>query len=151
MRTMFLALTLALLSSPAWAEPTMQSGPEEVGTTTMPPGQYLVSDQVSKKTYSLTVTQKGNMILGVAPEGVEVRQTTTASANTAAASTPAATGGTAAAGAAVNATTGNSLTQGVTQDALTGLMKQGMQKGMQRGMQELMKQGGTKQLDKLIK
>lgn len=148
MRTIFLALTFSLLSSPAWAEPTMQSGPEEVGTTTMPPGQYLVSDQVSHKTYSLTVTQKGNMILGVAPDGVEVRQTTTASANTAAATNTAATGGTAATGAAVNATTGNSLTH---QDALTGLMKQGMQKGMQRGMQELMKQGGTKQLDKLIK
>ena len=43
------------------------TAPTEVGTTTMPAGQYLVIDQVSGKKYSLMVSSKGTMILGPAP------------------------------------------------------------------------------------
>ncbi len=43
------------------------TAPTEVGTTTMPAGQYLVTDQVSGKKYSLMVTSKGTMILGPGP------------------------------------------------------------------------------------
>jgi len=45
----------------------VSTAPTEVGTTTMPAGQYTVIDQTSGKKYSLMVTTKGTMILGSAP------------------------------------------------------------------------------------
>jgi hypothetical protein len=61
------------------------SAPSEVGTTTMPPGEYLVTEQTTGKRYNLTVTDKGTMILGAA--------TTPASTSTSTTSTTTTTGG----------------------------------------------------------
>jgi hypothetical protein len=134
MRSLFLAMTLTIIAAPVWAEEV--TGPKEVGSTTMPPGQYHITEQISKKSYSLTVTDKGNMILGPAPADVEVKAGAPAAA--APTATTAATSGDAAAAAAKPAT---------ANDALNGLMKQ----GLQRGMTELVKQGGTKQIQKYMK
>lgn len=103
---------------------TETMAPSEVGTTTMPSGQYLVIEQTTNKRYSLTVTNKGNMILGAAP-----------------AAAVQATGVQAGANAALP----NQSNQ--AGDLVKGLAKQ----GMQRGMNELLKNGATKQLDKYIK
>ncbi len=43
------------------------TAPTEVGKTTMPSGQYLMTEVSSGKQYSLTVTDKGTMIFGPAP------------------------------------------------------------------------------------
>jgi hypothetical protein len=146
MRSLLLAVTFAIAVAPAWAEEV--TGPKEVGSTTMPPGQYYVTEQISNKSYSLTVTDKGNMILGPAPAGVEVRVGSAGGA-AGAAGAAGAVAGSAATTAAV--TTGSptaaATPQNVANDALKGLMKQ----GMQRGMSELVKQGGTKQLQKYMK
>lgn len=40
--------------------------PTEVGTTTMPPGQYSLTEVNTGKKYSLTVTDKGTMIFAAA-------------------------------------------------------------------------------------
>jgi hypothetical protein len=45
------------------------TSPTEVGTTTIPSGNYIMTDQTSGKAYSLTVTERGTMILG--PEGMQ--------------------------------------------------------------------------------
>jgi len=100
--------------------------PSEVGTTSMPSGQYLVIEQNTHKRYSLTVTNKGTMILGAAPAAAV--QTAVTGAQTGAAT----------------ASTGQTNQAG---DLMKGLAKQ----GMQRGMNELLKNGATKQLDKYIK
>lgn len=153
MRTMFFALTVILSVLPACAQDP--SGPQEVGTTTMPAGQYYVTEQISKKSYSLTVTQKGNMILGPAPQGVEVQVGGTAAPVPAPTVVAPAAGTTAAPGAAAAppaAGTAPLSVTGVAGDAFKGLVKQGVQKGMQKGMTELVKQGaGTKQLKNLVK
>lgn len=157
MRIVILALSVVLSALPACAQAPDQSGPQEVGTTTMPPGQYFVTEQISKKSYSLTVTQKGNMILGPAPEGLEVKMTAAPAAPAAppaaaVPATPAAGAAAAAPGAAPAAAPAGAqsslLPTGVAGDVMKGLVKQGMQKGVN----ELMKQGAnTKQLQKLIK
>lgn len=163
MRNVMLALTVAVSAMlPAAADTAPSTGPQEVGTTTMPAGQYYVTEQISHKSYSLTVTQKGNMILGPAPEGLEVKMAGAAApaasttAPAAAATTPAIAPGTpgapatAAAGAPPAQAVTNSLLpapSAVAGDLMKGLVKQGMQKGMG----ELMKQGGTKQLNNLLK
>jgi hypothetical protein len=60
-------LSLLSLNLSAYAADSAITGPTEVGTTTMTPGQYAVIDQNSGAKYSLTVTTKGTMILGPAP------------------------------------------------------------------------------------
>ncbi len=131
MRSLFLAMTLTIIAAPVWAEEV--TGPKEVGSTTMPPGQYHITEQISKKSYSLTVTDKGNMILGPALADVDVKAVAPA-----ATAPTATTAGDAAAAAAKPA---------ISNEALNGLMKQ----GLQRGMTELVKQGGTKQIQKYMK
>jgi hypothetical protein len=68
-RTVF-ALCLTFLSACPYAqsEPIGANitGPTEVGTSAMPPGQYSLVEKISGKTYSLTVTNRGNMILSPA-------------------------------------------------------------------------------------
>lgn len=161
MRNVMLALTIALSAMlPAAADTAPITGPQEVGTTTMPAGQYYVTEQISRKSYSLTVTQKGNMILGPAPDGLEVKLAgsaapAAATAAPATTNTPAISGApaTAAAGTAPAQTTTNSLLPsptGVAGDVMKGLVKQGMQKGVN----QLMKQGvggSTKELQNLLK
>jgi len=45
--------------------------PTEVGTTTIPSGNYVVTDEATGRTYPLTVTTQGNMIIG--PAGTTTR------------------------------------------------------------------------------
>lgn len=164
MRHVMLALTIALSAMlPAAADTAPITGPQEVGNTTMPAGQYYVTEQISHKSYSLTVTQKGNMILGPAPEGLEVKIAGSATPATpgtpatpaTAATTPAvAPAATAAAGAPPTQATTNSLVPtGVAGDMMKGLVKQGMQKGVNELMKQGVKQGvgGTKGLENLLK
>lgn len=165
MRHALLALSIAFSAMlPAAADTAPITGPQEVGTTTMPAGQYYVTEQISHRSYSLTVTQKGNMILGPAPEGLEVKIAGSATpatpgtpATPAAASTPAVAPGapaTAAAGAPpAQATTNSLIPNGVAGDMMKGLVKQGMQKGVNELMKQGVKQGvgGTKGLENLLK
>jgi|SRR5271163_2315608 len=127
-------LSLSMLSIPffpvcACAQDTASApasqaitAPTEVGTTSMPPGEYIVTDQLSAKTYYLTVSSKGTMILGPAPVGA---------ASTAAAIAPGA-----ATAAAATPTS-----------AVKGLMEHGMEKGAG----ELMKLEGKGALQNLLK
>jgi hypothetical protein len=43
------------------------TGPQEVGTTTMPPGNYVIKEQTTGNSYDLMVSNKGTMILAPAP------------------------------------------------------------------------------------
>ncbi len=43
------------------------TGPQEVGTTSMPPGNYIIKEQTTGNSYSLMVSNKGTMILAPAP------------------------------------------------------------------------------------
>ncbi|MBY0550940.1 MAG: hypothetical protein K2W95_26920 [Candidatus Obscuribacterales bacterium] len=118
--------------------------PTEVGTTTMPPGQYTLVEKNTAKSYSLMVTRKGTMIM--APGGSKALTETSAPATTTATTAPAATQSAqqTAAGAAVPATSAAAKPGNA---ALKGLM----QKGMNEGMNQLMKSGTTKKLEQLIK
>jgi hypothetical protein len=97
----------------------------------MPPGQYYITEQISHKSYSLTVTDKGNMILGAAPDGVEVKLS----------------GAAAAAATATAATT----KPASLLDSGKGLLKQGMEKGAEKGMSTLVKDGASKELGNFMK
>ena len=61
---------------------SVSAAPSEVGTTTMPAGQYIVTEQSSGQRYSLTVTNKGTMILGAAPPAVSTSAASTAPGGT---------------------------------------------------------------------
>ena len=72
---------LVSLSNNANAQTTTNAtptAPTEVGKTTMPSGQYLMTDVSSGKQYSLTVTDKGTMIFGPAPAPAAPAAATTA-------------------------------------------------------------------------
>lgn len=56
--------TMALAQLHTLAELTT---PTEVGTTIIPSGTYIMMDQTTGKSYALTVTSRGNMILAPAP------------------------------------------------------------------------------------
>lgn len=143
MRFLFLAVTLSMITAPAFAEDV--TGPKEVGSTTMPPGQYYVTEQISKKSYSLTVTDKGNMILGPAPAGVTVAITDT-NAKTAGATTTATPAATEASGIKGATSTGlgaaaSQATQFIPHSKnplMDGMMQQGIQQGTQQ-LQNIMK------------
>lgn len=114
------------------------SGPTEVGNTIMPPGNYSLRDEKTKKLYSLTVTTKGTMIVAPATASVEPLPSTTAAAASTTAIAPATAGGVDP-GAVPGAPGKN--------DAINKLLN----KGMQRGVKELMKHGGQKQIQNLLK
>ena len=49
------------------------TAPTEMGTTSMPSGNYIVTDQTTGRAYPLTVTERGTMIIGPAgssPQGM---------------------------------------------------------------------------------
>jgi hypothetical protein len=140
MRSILLAVSSVLMASAALADTAPMAGPQEVGSTTMPPGQYYVTEQMSHKSYSLTVTDKGNMILGPAPDGVEVRLP-------GAATTAAVTAATTVTETGAKSTSILPTASGVSGDAIKGLMKEGMQKGMS----QLLKQGTENELKNFIK
>lgn len=137
MRYILLALGLALVSSASSAQQPAQNayqpaqdtlesgiaGPREVGTTTMPPGSYHIVEQQTRKAFTLTVTQKGNMILGAASADLELRPKENVAAPTnasinAASVYAARTDGTETAPVGM---------QQKRPNPLTGLMQQGMQ------------------------
>lgn len=126
-----------------WVSPNLSmaapeiSGPTEVGNTIMPPGNYSLRDEQTKKIYSLTVTTKGTMIVAPAAASVEPLPSTAGAASTTAIGP--ATAGTVDPGAVPGAPGKN--------DAINKLLN----KGMQRGVKELMKHGGQKQIQNLLK
>ena len=143
------AVATAFLPLAAIAEETVNidslTEPTEIGSTSIPAGEYTVTDKKTSKAYTLMVTKKGSMILGpgaaptlaapaVAPAPAPV-------ATPAAAVTPAAVPAPAAPGAA------SSLANSKTMNEIKGLV----QKGMQQGMGQLMKGGATSKLQNLIK
>lgn len=135
MRFLFLAVTLSMIAAPVFAEDV--TGPKEVGTTTMPAGQYYVTEQISKKSYSLTVTDKGSMILGPAPAGVSVAVTDTNAAGTSTATTATAAASEASGNAATNAVNSAAgqaagFIPSLKNPAMDGLMRQGIQQGTQQ-------------------
>lgn len=135
MRATLLATTLALIVSPVFAQgspsATSTQPPTEVGTTTMPPGQYYITEQTTHKSYSLVVSDKGNMILGAAPDGLQVTLPTSTAATTA------------------PATTASAASQSPT--TLESMLKKEATKGVEQGMSSLVKQGATKELGNLLK
>lgn len=113
--TLISVLVLGFICVPAFAQDAGSAGstaitaittPTEVGNTSMPPGQYVITEQISNKSYNLTVSSKGTMILAPA--------TAAAPAGTAAAAT--------APGAAGNTMMKNLMHQGMEKGA-TELMK----------------------------
>lgn len=87
------------------------TGPQEVGTTTMPPGNYLIKEQTSGKTFELMVSTKGTMILAPAPAGATV---TAATAAPNAATQPAQTNLTGLGSSALKKMVQEQVTKGVT-------------------------------------
>jgi len=87
------------------------SGPQEVGTTSMPAGNYLITEQTSGKTYDLMVSNKGTMILAPAPKA-----------------------GAAAAPAATTTGTASPVSSFGT-SAVKGLMQKGVEKGVTQMME----------------
>lgn len=100
------------------------TGPQEVGTTTMPAGNYMITEQTSGKTYDLMVSNKGTMILAPAPKA-------------GAATAPAAT------------TTGT--TSSTSSFGVKGLMQKGLEKGVTQGVTNMMEKNATNELGKFIK
>ncbi len=108
------------------------TGPQEVGTTSMPAGNYLIKEQTTGKSYELMVSNKGTMILAPAP-----------AAGAATAAAPAAAG---AAGAAAPAS---------AQSALTGLgtnaLKKIVQDQVTKGVTNVIQKDATNSLGKFMK
>lgn len=149
MRYILIALGLALVSSASSAQQPAQdtlesgiAGPREVGTTTMPPGSYHIVEQTTRKAFTLTVTQKGNMILGAASADLELRPKEGVAAPT---------------NASINAASIYAARTDATETAPVGMQQKRanpltglMQQGMQKGMSQLLKQGASKQLTKFL-
>src|SRR5258705_6301577 len=93
------AIALTILPLAVFADEITE--PTEVGLSTMPPGEYTLTEKKTSKTYSLMVTKKGSMIMG--PPGAAGSAATVAAA-TAAAAVPAAAVGTPAAAAMAGVT-----------------------------------------------
>lgn len=105
--------------------PLDSSGPVEVGTTSMPAGNYLITEQTSGKSYTLMVSNKGTMILAPAPKAVGTAGAPAAPGATAAAATPSSVG--------------------------TSAVKNMVQKGVEKGVTEMFEKNATNELGKFIK
>jgi hypothetical protein len=116
--------------------------PTEVGSTTMPPGEYTMVHNGSSKAYTLMVTAKGMMIMS--PGKSDLAVTKPAAAVTAA---PAAAVAPAAAGPTTSAAPASGASSLLGNDLVKGLV----QKGMKEGMGQLGKMGGQGQINKLLK
>ncbi len=77
-------LSLVSLNCAVKAADDASTAPTEVGSTTMPAGQYSLIEQSTGKKYSLMITTKGTMICGPAPT---VPTTTTGASTTTATKT----------------------------------------------------------------
>ncbi len=88
----------ALICSAAFADGAADSststalsvtGPQEVGTTSMPPGNYIIKEQTTGKSFELMVSNKGTMILAPAPAAAAAAAAAPAVAAPAAVGSPA--------------------------------------------------------------
>jgi len=138
MRKFMMAFSLLFMAcSPAYADglagtatstSLAVTGPQEVGTTSMPAGNYLITEQTSGKAYSLMVSNKGTMILAPPPAAAVATTVVTPAVQPAA--------------AAVAATPG---AMG------SSLMKNLVQQGMQKGMTQVIEKEATSTLKKYMK
>lgn len=140
------ALLCTLLCSAAFADVPADgtsssslsiSGPQEVGTTSMPAGNYLIKEKNTGKLYELMVSNKGTMILApAAPQGAMPQ------------SAPVAAAPAAAAPAAAPA-------QASTQSALTNLgtnaIKKMVQDQMTKGVTNVIQKDATDSFSKFLK
>jgi len=146
MRAIMLALSLAFVASAVQAQTAASSKldlstPQEVGNTSMPPGNYVVTEQTSGKSYNLMVSSKGTMILAPATKAATQA---TAAATTAVA--PAGGGivpGAPAAGAVVAIPPGAMAPAGAT-NSLAGMLNNRMASGAMKGLMN----SGVKQIEK---
>lgn len=136
------ALLCTLLCSAAFADVPADgtsssslsiSGPQEVGTTSMPAGNYLIKEKNTGKLYELMVSNKGTMILApAAPQGAMPQSAPVAAAAPAAA--PA---------------------QASTQSALTNLgtnaIKKMVQDQMTKGVTNVIQKDATDSFSKFLK
>ncbi len=135
-RVLISGLMLALSSGAAYADTTGAmttpiTTPTEVGTTSMPAGNYIVTEQSSHQSYALMVSSKGTMILSPAPANAAAAQPT----------------GTAAVPAAAVATPAPGVpAAGVGSATMTKLMS----KGLEKGAMQLIQSGATKQIKQFI-
>ncbi|MBS2009683.1 MAG: hypothetical protein JST01_21695 [Cyanobacteria bacterium SZAS TMP-1] len=152
MRAIILALSLCFVGASfdqaqaqtaagAASSATEITAPQEVGNTSMPPGNYTVTERSSGKTYELMVSSKGTMIL--APVAKAAAAAAPAAATTVA--VPAAAGAAPAAGAAAAPAGGlaGMLNNPMASSAVKGLMNTGMKKAIE--------QNATKELNKFLK
>jgi hypothetical protein len=155
----WLPMALWLPACAAMAAPEITE-PTEVGTTTMPSGEYTVTERSSQKTYSLMVTSKGNMILGptaavpaVSPKpSVPTATVPAPAAAVVAPVTPAAVApGAVAPGVVAPGAVAPGTLPSASNSVMSSAVKSLVQKGMTQGMNQLMKSGATKQLNKYIK
>lgn len=133
MKKLVLSLAMVLLSTSAvLAQGASKeiTTPTEVGTTSMPAGNYIVTEQSSGKSYALMVSSKGTMILSPAPAGAS------------AAAVPVHASGAAAAPGGQTAT---------AEHKPNSQIKNLMNKEIQKGALQLLNSGTGKQLKDLIK
>ncbi|MBS1989232.1 MAG: hypothetical protein JSS83_01875 [Cyanobacteria bacterium SZAS LIN-3] len=160
MRAIILALSLCFVGASfdqaqaqtaagAASSATEITAPQEVGNTSMPPGNYTVTERSSGKTYELMVSSKGTMIL--AP----VVKAAAAAAPAAAATTvavPAAAGAAPAAGAAAAPVGPAAAPAGGLAGMLNNPMASSAVKGlMNTGMKKAIEKNATKELNKFLK
>lgn len=122
--------------------------PTEVGSTSMPPGEYTVIHNGTNKAYTLMVTSKGIMIMSPDKPDAVLAPSATSTPAAAATSTAAAAGATAATSATQAAAPVKS---GASSLLSNDLVKGLMQKGMKEGTRQLTKMGGQGQINKLLK
>ncbi len=131
MRKLFLVASLfAIANTAAYSDTTPGAtsstslevtGPQEVGSTSMPAGNYLITEQTSGKCYSLMVSNKGTMILAPAP-----------------------------ASTAKSAPTGQ-VAPAAQSALGTPAVKNLVEKGLQKGVTEMIEKNATNSLNKFIK
>lgn len=137
MKKLVLSLAMVLLSTSAVSAQGASkeiTTPTEVGTTSMPAGNYIVTEQSSGKSYALMVSSKGTMILSPAPAG--------ASAAVVPVHAPGSGGASAAAPGAQTA---------AAEHKPNSQIKNLMNKEIQKGALQLLNSGTGKQLKELIK
>jgi len=149
MRAIMLALSILVVGAAAQAQTATSSSvsdlsaPQEVGNTTMPPGNYVVTEQASGKSYNLMVSSKGTMILAPATKAAAVTTTTvTTVAAPAAAVAPGAVVAAPQAAASPVAGLGGMLNNQMASQAMKGLMNSGVKQ---------IEKGAGKNLSKYLK
>lgn len=132
MKKLVLSLAMVALSTSAVSAQGASkeiTTPTEVGTTSMPAGNYIVTEQSSGKSYALMVSSKGTMILSPPPAGASAGVAPKAAAP---------------AGAPADQTAS-------AEHKPNSQIKNLVNKEIQKGAMQLMRSGTGKQLKDLIK